>query len=71
MDGDDRERWGTPPAVKFFDPRPMRDLDGLFRLTATPRGAHGQPFWFSDGRYPTSEGAMRSPDFYGPRGPSC
>ena len=66
----DAERWGIPPALKFFDTRPMRDLDGKFRLTATPRNGYGQAFWFSDYRYSTAEAAMRSPDLYGPRGPS-
>lgn len=69
--GRDAERWGIPRVLKFFHLRPMRDLDGKFCLTATPRSGYGQPFWFSDYRFPTIQEAMHSPDLYGPRGPSC
>jgi hypothetical protein len=74
MDGHcdkDAERWGVPPVLKFFDARPMRDLDGMYRATTEPRYGYGQPFWFSSDRYPTAEAAMRSAELYGPRGPSC
>jgi hypothetical protein len=56
---------------EVFDLRAQVDLDGMFRLTATPRHDYGQPFWFSDYRFPTFEDAMRSPDLLSPRGPAC
>jgi hypothetical protein len=40
---------------KFFDLRPLRDLDGMYRLIATPRHEYGQAFWFSAYRF------LRSP----------
>jgi hypothetical protein len=53
-----------------FDIRPIRDRDGRYQLVATPRHGYGQPFWFSDYRFTDPVDAMRSPDLYGPRGPS-
>ena len=55
---------------EIYDLRPLRDLDGMYVLTAVPRHEHGQAFWFSDYRFPTPEQALRwSPDLRGPRGP--
>jgi hypothetical protein len=56
---------------EILDLRVLRDVDGMFRLTATRRHDYGQPFWFSDCRFSSPEDAMRSPDLFGPRGPSC
>lgn len=70
--GKDAERWGTPPVLKFFHVRPMRDLDGMWVATTTQRYVgYGQRHWFSDERYSTKEAAMRDSQLYGPRGPSC
>ena len=55
----------------LFELRPLRDLDGMHRLTAMPRHGYGQSYWFSDYRFSTPEDTMRSPDLYGPRGPCC
>jgi hypothetical protein len=41
----------------------MRDLDGLYVLTATITNALGRRgFWFSDYRYKTELAAWRCPD---------
>jgi hypothetical protein len=59
-----------PMLDEIFDLCPLRDLDGMYVLTAVPRHGYGQAFWFSDYRFPTPEQAMRSPDLRGPRGPA-
>jgi hypothetical protein len=56
---------------EVFDIRAVRDLDGMYYAIAEPRAGYGQAFWFSKHRFETTEDAMRSPDLYGPRGPSC
>jgi hypothetical protein len=68
--GKDADRWGIPPVLKHFDIRPMRDLDNKWRAVAEPRYGYGQPFWFSDERYPTPGEAMRAAELYSARGPS-
>ena len=56
---------------EIFDLQALRDLDGMYRLIATPLHGYGQPYWSSNYRFPTPEDAMRSPDLCGPRGPVC
>ena len=56
---------------EIYELRALRDLDGMFRLTATPHHGYGQSFWFSDYRYSTRKDATGSPDLLDWRGPIC
>ena len=69
--GKDAERGATPPVLKHFRIRTMRDLDNKWRAVAEPLNGYGQPFWFSDERYSTHSEAMRAAELYSARGPSC
>jgi hypothetical protein len=40
---------------EIFHLRALCELDGMYRLTATPRHGYGQAFWFSDFRFSTPE----------------
>jgi hypothetical protein len=55
---------------EIFDIRTVRRSDGTYDLIATARYGYGQPFWCADHTFSDPDDAMRSPDLYGPRGPS-